>query len=266
MKATMLEERNVFTGCAWMRTELGLKGAEFITYAVIWSYTQYSKEGTYSEGEDFLAEWAGVDKRTIQRYIASFKERGIISVEYNLFNKSVYKTLGRQNVASVRQNVAPSDDKMSGLNNSNTNSILNNILNNSTTTKSACVREEPINPSLIKVQGRIKERGLQDEVDAEAVAKLYQWLTDATLIEWTDRKIREVKKVGVVSAVDLVIDFYKDDFRVRERCTKRERMEALRHYQSWLLKYLKDYDVRRDQDSQSGVEGFTPLAKGVLPE
>lgn len=36
----------------------------------------------------------------------------------------------------------------------------------------------------------------------------------------------------------LLDEFYDNDFTVRERCERGERMEVLKHFQNWLPKYI----------------------------
>lgn len=67
---------------SWMRTKLKLKGNELLVFAVIYSYSQ-NKEQIFSGSRRYIAEWAGIDIRSVGRVLKSLLEKGLLCMIAN---------------------------------------------------------------------------------------------------------------------------------------------------------------------------------------
>ena len=59
----MIDERNFVKIGGWMVSELGLRGNELITYAVIYGFSQDGK-GWFCGGRSYIADWLGCNEKT----------------------------------------------------------------------------------------------------------------------------------------------------------------------------------------------------------
>lgn len=62
---------------SWMRTELGLKGGELMTYALIWGFSQDGQSCFYGSFS-YVMEWVGCSRRTAIRLLQNLEEKGLI--------------------------------------------------------------------------------------------------------------------------------------------------------------------------------------------
>lgn len=62
---------------SWMRTELGLKGEELMTYALIWGFSQDGQSCFYGSFA-YVMEWVGCSRRTAIRLLQKLEEKGLI--------------------------------------------------------------------------------------------------------------------------------------------------------------------------------------------
>ena len=62
----------------WMRTEFGLKGAELMTYALVFSFSQ-SNAGIYKGGVTYLASWLGCSYNSASKYLKSLVAKNLIN-------------------------------------------------------------------------------------------------------------------------------------------------------------------------------------------
>ena len=76
----MLNDDNYYQTSAWMRTRLGLKGNELMTYAIIHGFTQ--KEGFWFTGSlSYLADWLGTTIPTACLVLKGLTEKGLLIKE-----------------------------------------------------------------------------------------------------------------------------------------------------------------------------------------
>lgn len=73
----MIKETNHYTVLDWMITDLGLKGHEIPTYAIIYGFTQ-DGENVFSGSRKYLADWLNVDIRSVGRILKSLTDKGVI--------------------------------------------------------------------------------------------------------------------------------------------------------------------------------------------
>lgn len=72
-----VRENNFITIQGFMLSRLKLKGAELLTYAIIYGFSQ--SEGQYFRGSlKYLAEWTNSTVRSVTNYLNRLKEKGLI--------------------------------------------------------------------------------------------------------------------------------------------------------------------------------------------
>lgn len=79
-----IQERNFAHLEGWMRTELGLRGNELITYAVIYGYSQDG--GWCNCSAQYIADWCGVTKRAMLDILARLVEKGLLEKKETIKN------------------------------------------------------------------------------------------------------------------------------------------------------------------------------------
>lgn len=62
----------------WMRTDLDLKGAELIAYALIHTFSQ-SSAGIYKGGVNYLSAWLGCSYRSAFTYLKNLVKKGYVN-------------------------------------------------------------------------------------------------------------------------------------------------------------------------------------------
>lgn len=62
----------------WMRTDLDLKGAELMAYALVHQFSQ-SSSGIYKGGVNYLSSWLGCSYRSAYTYLKSLVKKGYIN-------------------------------------------------------------------------------------------------------------------------------------------------------------------------------------------
>lgn len=72
-----VRENNFITIQGFMLSRLKLKGAELLTYAIIYGFSQ--SEGQYFRGSlKYLAEWTNSTVRSVTNYLNRLKDKGLI--------------------------------------------------------------------------------------------------------------------------------------------------------------------------------------------
>lgn len=81
--------------------------------------------------------------------------------------------------------------------------------------------------------------------DARARDKFFLWVKESDLAEWAEMRIS-----GTGNNLEFCLaEFYDNDFSVREKTERNERGEVLKHFQSWLPKYL--LKIKRDGNNEN---------------
>lgn len=73
----VLDPTNGYIVHGWMVTELGLKGPELTTYAIVHQFSQ-SKAGIYKGGVPYIMAWLGCNRNSARKYLHSLEARGLI--------------------------------------------------------------------------------------------------------------------------------------------------------------------------------------------
>ena len=154
---TKVQNNNYITVQGWMINDLKLKGTELLVYAVIYGFSQAEGQ-RYTGSLQYLAEWCGATKRSVQTALKSLTDKGYIQREDKLIN----------GVKFVEYFVGIEKISMGGMEKISTNIIdinnIDNYINNKTPTKKTA------KPTLEEVQAYCAER--QNKVDP---AKFYDY-------------------------------------------------------------------------------------------
>ena len=67
---------------------------------------------------------------------------------------------------------------------------------------------------------------------------LARWIAESELAEWARLKFSQNGYFAEIDIGALLDEFFDNDFTVRERCERGERMDVLKHFQNWLPKYI----------------------------
>jgi hypothetical protein len=86
----MLKRDNFLTILPFMIQDLGLRGSALITYAVVYSFSQ-DGESWFSGSAGYIAEWAGMDERTIRNNLKFLLEQDLIAVQERPGHTSRYR-------------------------------------------------------------------------------------------------------------------------------------------------------------------------------
>ena len=91
MNKKHISDENYILIQGWMRTEMGLSGAALMVYATIYGFSQ-TGNCYYSGSIDYLAEWAGVQRRQVMRILKELTESGYIEKTEAGYNRFRYRT------------------------------------------------------------------------------------------------------------------------------------------------------------------------------
>lgn len=91
MNTKHINDENYILIQGWMRTEMGLSGAALLVYATIYGFSQ-TGNCYYSGSIDYLAEWAGVQRRQVMRILKELTESGYIEKTEAGYNRFRYRT------------------------------------------------------------------------------------------------------------------------------------------------------------------------------
>lgn len=101
---SVLDPTNGYIVHGWMVTELGLKGPELTTYAIVHQFSQ-SKAGIYKGGVPYIMAWLGCNRNSARKYLHSLEARGLIKAidgdingvpfrDYQIINAGIPQNLG----------------------------------------------------------------------------------------------------------------------------------------------------------------------------
>ena len=91
MNTKHINDENYILIQGWMRTEIGLSGAALMVYATIYGFSQ-TGNCYYSGSIDYLAEWAGVQRRQVMRILKELTEAEYIEKTEAGYNRFRYRT------------------------------------------------------------------------------------------------------------------------------------------------------------------------------
>ena len=80
-----MKENNYYQVSGWMRTELDLKGNELQVYAIIYGFSQ-DGESCFSGSRQYLADWLGVVRPTIDSALKSLIDKGFVEKQSEVVN------------------------------------------------------------------------------------------------------------------------------------------------------------------------------------
>ena len=79
----MIKDENYFVVHGWMRTQLGLKGNELTTYAILYGFSQ-DGESEFRGKLEYISEFSGAHRDTVRATLKNLKEKGLVEkVERN---------------------------------------------------------------------------------------------------------------------------------------------------------------------------------------
>lgn len=184
-----LKPTDGFYLAGWMRTELDLKGAELMTYALVHQFSQ-SSAGIYKGGVNYLSSWLGCSYRSAFTYLKNLVQKGYINEITGKENGVPYCHY-TANIAGDMQNFqggyAEVADRI----------IDKNISINTLSNKGRSRFEKP---SVEEIREYCKEKGL--DIDAEQFFNFYEskgWMVGkspmknwkAAIATWAGRKEKE---------------------------------------------------------------------------
>lgn len=144
----------------WMRTELGLKGAELFTYALVHQFTQ-SSAGVYCGGIRYLSEWLGCSYNSALKYLKALVGKGLIT-----------ETKGTENGVPFCRYTANLGVVLQILGNGTANFGDKNIKENINNTLSIKARTRFVKPSVQEIADYCRER--MNDVDADTFYNFYE--------------------------------------------------------------------------------------------
>lgn len=205
---------------AWMNNLRG--GVLRDVYALIYQLEHDGRrKGTVQVSLGYIGKRLGYDnERNIRRAIAELKEMGLMDVEYGNGKRSIFKTHTPANIA------APETEQDLG--------------QNSRPAKIAPRLNCPPSPANIAAHTPYicKDNRLDNTPPPPACARerLQKWFEESDIKQWANMLVSR-SNLNLVTT-SLLDEFYGNDFTVRERCERGERMEVLKHFQNWLPKYI----------------------------
>ena len=107
MNKKHISDENYILIQGWMRTEMGLSGAALMVYATIYGFSQ-TGNCYYSGSIDYLAEWAGVQRRQVMRILKELTEAGYIEKTEAGYNRFRYRT-DREMVRNAHRRLCHND-------------------------------------------------------------------------------------------------------------------------------------------------------------
>ena len=109
MNKKHISDENYILIQGWMRSEMGLSGAALMVYATIYGFSQ-TGNCYYSGSIDYLAEWAGVQRRQVISILKNLTESGYIEKNEVGYNRSRYRT-DREMVKNARREWCKNDTR-----------------------------------------------------------------------------------------------------------------------------------------------------------
>lgn len=204
---------------AWMNNLRG--GVLRDVYALIYQLEHDGRrKGTVKISIGYISERLGYSSRSVQYAIAELKEMGWLNTEYGDGKRSVYKALTHANLAPLSETDDP--------------------CKTCTPANSAPLQDlHPTHANLAPLTPYIsKDNRLDNTPPPPACARerLQKWFEESDIKQWANMLVSR-SNLNLVTT-SLLDEFYDNDFTVRERCERGERMEVLKHFQNWLPKYI----------------------------
>lgn len=214
MKRT-IQDTNFVTIQGWVVNHLHLSSDEAIIYSLIYGY----KEG-FSEPVSYIAQWVGKSEMTVRRTLQRLIQIGYISKKTRSGKPTSYTCTPLTNCEGS-QNVTPNKNDSTPL--TNCEGLYNNYNNITTTTT----------PARMHARERLKK-----------------WIAESNIKEWTE--LQFARNEMLVDLDKFIDEFYDDDFKVRERCERGERMEVLTHFQYRVQKHIREEKEKLKNEQNNG--------------
>ena len=221
-------------------------------YALIYQLEHDGRrKGTVQVSLGYIGKRLGYDnERNIRRAIAELKEMGLMDVEYRSGKGSIFKTHTKANIA------APETEQDLGQNSRP------NVGQYSPTAKIAPRLNCPPSPANIAAHTPYitKDNRLDNTTPptpACARERLQKWFDESEIKEWAD--MLASRRNLNLETTTLLDEFFDNDFTVRERCERGERMDVLKHFQNWLPKYINKL---KNEQNNGNNHTNTPLRTG----
>lgn len=205
---------------AWMNTLRG--GVLRDVYALIYQLEHDGRrKGTVKISIGYISERLGYsNQRNVQRAIAELKEMGLLEVEYGNGKRSIFKTQTPAKIAPPTEGENPCQI--------------------STPAKSAPLLNQHPSPAKIAplTPYIYKDNRVDNSSSSPACARerFQKWFEESDIKQWANMLVSR-SNLNLITT-SLLDEFYDNDFTVRERCERGERMEVLKHFQNWLPKYI----------------------------
>lgn len=191
-------------------------------YALIYQLEHDGRrKGTVKISIAYISERLGYsNQRNVQRAIAELKEMGLLEVEYGNGKKSIFKTQTPAKIAPPTEGENPCQF--------------------STPDNLAPPTNQHPSPAKIAPHTHYitKDNRLDNSSSSPACARerFQKWFEESDIKQWANMLVSR-SNLNLITT-SLLDEFYDNDFTVRERCERGERMEVLKHFQNWLPKYI----------------------------
>lgn len=233
---------------AWMNTLRG--GVLRDVYALIYQLEHDGRrKGMVKISIGYISERLGYSSRSVQYAIAELKEKGWLDTEYGDGKRSVYKALTHANLAPLSETDDP--------------------CKTCTPANSAPLQDlHPTHANLAPLTPYISKDNRVDNTPpppACARERFQKWFEESDIKQWANMLVRR-SNLNLVTT-SLLDEFYDNDFTVRERCERGERMEVLKHFQNWLPKYINK--LKNEQNNGNNHTSSTKTARNggiISPE
>lgn len=191
-------------------------------YALIYQLEHDGRrKGTVKISIAYISERLGYsNQRNVQRAIAELKEMGLLEVEYGNGKRSIFKTQTPAKIAPLTEGTDPRQF-----------STPDNLAP-PTNQHPSPAKIAPLTPYITK------DNRLDNTPPPPACARerLQKWFEESDIKQWANMLVSR-SNLNLITT-SLLDEFYDNDFTVRERCERGERMEVLKHFQNWLPKYI----------------------------
>ncbi len=190
----MIKDDNYYQISGWMLNRLGLKGVALSVYAIIYGFTQ-DGESEFSGSRQYLADFTGTTRPTIDKALKELIEKGYISkkiVTINNVNFNKYKV-----VLPIIQGVKKLDrgckETLQGYKETlHNNNIYNNNNNNSIIYIIVDYLNEVARTKYLKtskktqtlIRARLKQGFTVDDFKAVIDKKVNQWQNDINMSKY----------------------------------------------------------------------------------
>ncbi len=232
---------------AWMNTLRG--GVLRDVYALIYQLEHDARrKGTVKISIGYISERLGYSSRSVQYAIAELKEKGWLNMEYGDGKRSVYKAMTPANLAPhTPANSAPPEKA-------------NNPRKVCTPANSAPLQDlHPTHANLAPLTPYISKDNRIDYSSSSSPAcareRLQKWFEESDIKQWANMLVSR-SNLNLTTA-SLLDEFYDNDFEVRENCEQSRRMEALKHFQNWLPKYLNKLKNQNNGNNRTSTPPTT---------